>query len=354
MEIQFAQPANAHWLWLVAVLAVATGMAIWWQRTSMLKFATPNLISRIVGPGKLRQHIFSVVLTIVALVAMTLALVDIRWGKIWRDVPQKGIEVMFVLDVSRSMLAEDSAPNRLERAKQDIKDIVAEMSGDRAGLVIFSGDVRRHIPLTSHYDDFRQALDEVGPHNISRGGSNIGEAITVASESFLEKTADHKAMVLFTDGEDHSNDPLEAAERAHEETGVRIYTVGLGDTEQGAKIPVQDANQRRSFVRYSGEAVWSKLDGETLDKIASATGGAYIPAGTRRVDMAGVYHRFIASMEQQEFDTARINTYVARYPLFIGFALGMMLLETLCSMWFGASRRGEAASQAVTQQGSRS
>src|SRR6185312_14360819 len=164
---------------------------------------------------------------------MVLALVDFRWGKVWREVPQKGIEVMFVLDVSRSMLAEDAAPNRLERAKQQIKDTIDEMAGDRVGLLVFAGDTKQQIPLTTHYDDFKQMLDEVGPQNVRRGGSRLGDAITAASQSFLTKSNAHKAMVVFTDGEDQESKPIEAARRAHKETGVRIFTVGLGDMEKG-------------------------------------------------------------------------------------------------------------------------
>ena len=170
---------------------------------------------------------------------MVLALVDVRWGKVWRDVPQKGIEVMFVLDVSRSMLADDAAPNRLERAKQQIKDTVDEMAGDRVGLIVFAGDVKQQIPLTTHYDDFKQALDEVGPHNVRRGGSRLGDAIEAASHAFLTKSNAHKAMVIFTDGEDQESEPVAAARKAHAETGVRIFTVGLGDMEKGSRIPLE-------------------------------------------------------------------------------------------------------------------
>ena len=145
---------------------------------------------------------------------------------------------MFVLDVSRSMLADDAAPNRLERAKQQIKDTVDEMAGDRVGLVVFAGDVKQQIPLTTHYDDFKQRLDEVGPHNVRRGGSRLGDAIEAASHAFLTKSNAHKAMVIFTDGEDQESEPVAAAKKAHEETGVRIFTVGLGDMEKGSRIPV--------------------------------------------------------------------------------------------------------------------
>ncbi len=338
MEIQYGQTENLIWLWLVAVLGLVVIAALVLQRRAILQFATPNLLSQLLPSNLFARNLASICLNLVALVAIVIGLVDIRWGKIWREVPQKGIEVIFALDISRSMLAEDAAPNRLNRAKQDIKDIVSEMSGDRVGLVVFAGDVRRHTPLTSHYDDFKQSLDEVGPHIVDRGGTNLADAIEVATTSFLEKTANHKAIVLFTDGETTVGDPIAAAQAAHEETGVRIFTVGLGDMTQGARIPIQ-VQRRRGYVQHKGEQVWSKLDGKTLEQIAKTTNGAYIPAGTKRVDMAGVYHRFIASMEQQDFETAKINAYVPRYPWFLGFALVLLVLDVLLSIWPRRSNR---------------
>lgn len=332
MEIQYGQLENLIWLWLVVVLGLVVIIALILQRRAILKFATPNLLRQLLPSNLFARNFASICLNLVALLAIVIGLVDIRWGKVWREVPQKGIEVIFVLDVSRSMLAEDAAPNRLNRAKQDIKDIVSEMSGDRVGLVVFAGDVRRHTPLTSHYDDFKQSLDEVGPHIVDRGGTNLADAIEVAASSFLEKTANHKAIVLFTDGEATVGDPIDAARAAHEETGVRIFTVGLGDMTQGARIPLQ-VQRRRGYVQHKGEQIWSKLDGETLEQIANVTNGAYIPAGTKRVDMAGVYHRFIASVEQQEFETARINAYIPRYPWFLGSALALLVLDVVLSAW---------------------
>ena len=338
MDIHVGQFANLGWLWFVVIVALISFTAIALHRRAMASFATPNLLARLIDKSQLSKNIVASLLTILAMVFLVVAMVDLRWGKVWREVPQRGIEVIFALDVSRSMLAEDVAPNRLARAKQNIKDIVNEMQGDRIGLILFAGDVKRQVPLTNHYDDFKHSLDEVGPHNISRGGSNLGEAIRVASESFLEKLADHKAIVLFTDGEDHESNPVATAKNAFEDLGVRVFTVGLGDFSSGARIPVQAGTRQQSYVEHQGEQVWSKLNGEVLEQIATATNGAYIPAGTKQVDMAAVYHRFIQSIDQQEFDTAKINSYIPRYPWFLGAALLLLLIEVLVGTWPSGSR----------------
>ena len=263
------------------------------------------------------------------LALLVFASMDIRWGKTKKKVPQKGLEVVFALDVSRSMLAEDAKPNRLSRAKQQIKDMVAEMAGDRIGLVVFAGEAKQSVPLTSHYNDFLQGLDSVTPDSVSRGGSHLGVAIAESAEAFLDKTNDHKTVVLLTDGEDLESQPVELAKKFHAENGLRVFTVGLGDMGQGARIP--DADSRSSqFVEHGGEQVWSKLNGAILREIATATNAAYIPAGTKRVNMADVYYSYIANIEKSEFETAEIDTYIPRFQWFAFPAL--LLLSTHVSL----------------------
>ena len=330
MDIQIGTPNS---IWLLAIVAaglVLTGYAILSRRRASLKFATARVRSQILPKGRSSCHWISAILIAVSMTLLCIAMLDIRWGKTWREVPQKGIEVMFVLDVSRSMLAEDVTPNRLGRAKQQIKDLVDEMAGDRVGLVVFAGDTRQSVPLTSHYEDFKQTLDAVGPHTVRVGGSRLGDALTAAANGFISKTNDHKTIVVFTDGEDQESKPDEVAKKIHAEQGIRIFTVGLGDMDQGARIP-ETEDRRGGFVKYDGEQVWSKMNGQILSKIATDTDGAYIPAGTQNVNMADVYHGYVANVEQTEFQSAKINAYIARYQWFAAPALALLLLEVWIS-----------------------
>lgn len=341
-DIQIGNPTQLEWLWLVAVCLGAVVFAAVAQRRARARFATSNLIRRVLPPVQRFRRTAGTVLVTGAMVLMVLALVDVRWGKVWREVPQKGIEVVFVLDVSRSMLADDAAPSRLERAKQQIKDTVDEMAGDRVGLVVFAGDVRQQIPLTTHYDDFKQRLDEVGPHNVRRGGSDLANAIDAASQAFLTKSNAHKAMVIFTDGTEQTSEPIEAARKAHAESGVRIFTVGLGDMEKGSRIPIETKN-RTGYLEHDGQTVWSKLNSEVLKQVATETDGAFVPAGTKQVNMADVYHNYIAGVEQTEFDTAKINQYEARYQWFLVPALVLLLAEIVLTTWPARGAMSRAA-----------
>ena len=337
-DIEIGNVTNLNWIWLVAALSILVGFAAMWQRRAARRFASNAMLTRLLPKHALARTLASAILVLASMVLLVLCVVDFRWGKVEREVPQSGIEVMFVLDVSRSMLAEDVAPNRLERAKQMIKDTVDEMSGDRVGLTLFAGESRQQIPLTNHYDDFKQSLDEVGPPSLSRGGSRLGDAIRIATNGFLEQTNDHKAMVLLTDGEDQESKPVEAARQAREESGVRIFTIGLGDLTQGARVPAE-GRRGENYLTYGGEQVWSKLDGETLAKVASESGGAYIPAGTKQVNMADVYHGYIADVEQTEFETARVDSYEARFQWLLLPALLLLIGDLLLS--FFQSRRNQ-------------
>lgn len=327
---------NRPWTWLLVpwvILVAATPVLTWRNRRLLGRFATPMMMRRLLPstPGSTFANL-ATPLALTAAGLLIVAALDPRWGKTTREVPQRGIEVQFVLDVSKSMLAGDVTPDRLTRAKQQIKDMVDEMAGDRVGLVIFAGESKRQIPLTSHYDDFKQRLDQVGPASLRRGGSRLGDAIRVAANAFLDQTNDHKAIVVFTDGEDQESDPVGAARRASAERGIRIFTVGLGDIDQGSRIPVTDPeNPQRSFgrfVKHNGEAVWTRMNGETLREVAAQSGGAFIPAGTRRVDMADVYHRYVATVEQTEFETATINARTLRFAWFAVPALVLIIIET--------------------------
>ena len=305
-DIEIGSLASLNWCWLVAGVLLVMILSFAWSRHAAMQFASQEMLTRILPARPSWQRVVGGATCVATLLLLVLCLLDIRWGKVEREIPQKGIEVMFVLDVSRSMLAEDVCPNRLERAKQMIKDSIDEMSGDRVGLAIFAGEVRQRIPMTNHYDDFKQTLDEVGPADLARGGSRLGDAITVAADGFLSQTNDHQAMVILTDGEDQESKPLQAAETVHNERGIRIFTIGLGDIEQGARVPIQN-DGARNYLQHDGQQVWSKLDGKTLSEIAQLTSGAYIPAGTKLVNMADVYHGYLSNIEQTEFETAKIN-----------------------------------------------
>ena len=184
MNYEIGNPEMAWLLAAVPVVMLLYVRSTWLNRRARQKFGCVE------GQGRWFADSVSLLLLSFGVALLALACMDIRWGKTTREVPQRGLEVVFALDVSRSMLAQDAKPNRLARAKQQIKDMLAEMAGDRVGLVVFAGDAKQAVPLTNHYHDFQEKLDSVGPDSVSVGGSRLGVAIKAASDAFLSKTND--------------------------------------------------------------------------------------------------------------------------------------------------------------------
>lgn len=234
--------------------------------------------------------------------------------------------MMILLDVSRSMLVEDIAPNRLERAKSDIKDLVEILhreGGHRIGLVAFAGRASLQCPLTLDYAFFLQKLNAVGPSTAGRGGTLIGDAIRQALHAFGTLEYNYKDIILITDGEDHESFPLEAAQAAAEKH-ISIYTVGIGDPNTGSPIPVQNAQGERTYVRYDGREVESRMRENLLLQIAERTGGAYVPAGVRAIELDRIYADYIAPKARRDLDVAARERYVHRFQWFL--LAGLILL----------------------------
>ncbi|TWT98875.1 VWA domain-containing protein [Neorhodopirellula pilleata] len=340
--IQIGNADAVVWLVVAVVVVSAWAIANGFRRRARVRFATGDRVNDVFqlhGRTKIASRVRAT-LSVLAIVLLTLGLMDWRWGKTRREVPQKGIEIMFLLDVSRSMLAQDATPSRLERAKQMIRDMVGAMAGDRVGLVAFAGETRRIIPLTNHYEDFITTLADVGPDSLRRGGSRLGDAIEAGGDGFLSKTNSYRVMIVLTDGEDQESEPVKMAQQLYQQEGIRVFTIGLGDMSAGAKIPDEETQH---YVRYQGEPVVTKLNGEILEQVARVSDGAYVPAGIKQVDMKAVYDRYIAGIEKTDFDTVKIDAYEARFQWFAFPALMLLLTETLMTGRRSGRRSGRVA-----------
>ncbi len=271
-----------------------------------------------------------------AVLSLAFALARPQMGERTREVEQKGRDLVFVIDVSRSMLARDLAPSRLERAKIWINDLVDDLGGDRVGLVAFAGAPTIKVPLTQDRAFFRLALERLDTESAPRGGTMIGDAIRKVLDDVFEardeegtpvETGRFRDIILITDGEDQESFPVRAAEQAGE-LGVRIIALGLGDSASGTPVPMAPGSDQ--FVRYNGERVLSRLDAKTLSEIANAVpGNAFLEVGTDEIDLAQVYRDLIASAEQTSFGSAQVTNYEERFVPFIGLALALLIADML-------------------------
>ncbi|MEY2785018.1 MAG: hypothetical protein RL277_1228 [Planctomycetota bacterium] len=326
---QFAQPGAAWWLWLVVGAIVLMAIGLRRRKRLLALIAATPLLARLAPSLDLSRAWMRAGLAGLALLALTVALMDPRWGMQVEQVQRRGLDAIFVVDVSRSMLAGDATPSRLERARQFVIDASEALQGDRVGLVDFAGSATLRVPLTLNYAAFRQAVQNLEPKGASRGGSMLGEAIRMAANSFPTADKGARAVIVLTDGEDMGSEPAKAAAEALESLGVRVFTVGIGDSRDGARIPVTGTDGQRRYLVHDGQEVWSRMNPDTLREIAQAGGGAFVPAGTAQLDMAAVYRDSLAGLDRVDQEASLVKRQTPRFQWFAGAALVLLVLESL-------------------------
>ena len=300
----FTYISYLNWLWILPVLGVFFYFAARRRRNALARIAGPNSAEAVKRETPAGVNAFRGILLLCALALLVIALAGPAWNPIEEKVDRQGRDVVFVLDVSRSMLAEDLRPSRLERAKADVADCVTALQGDRVALVAFAGNAVVQCPLTHDYGFFRMMLADLTPNSVTRGGTNLGDALRLAQKQvFDDAEKEFKDVILITDGEDHDSLPVAAAQELGA-AGIRLIAIGIGDDTVGAPIQVTDERGYKTTLKYRGETVRSKLDSKTLREMAQATpGGIYIPVGTNAFDLRETYERLVASAAQKDLAT---------------------------------------------------
>lgn len=319
--MQFAQP-----FWIVVgigcSLAVLLILHLLQERKRRIleKFAAAPILPRLMRNVSVRRQRTKHILLALGLLLICIALARPQYGFRWVEVKRKGIDILFALDCSNSMLTQDTKPNRLQRAKLGIFDFVNQLEGDRVGLIPFAGTAYLMCPLTLDYEAFNRSLKTVSTNLIPTGGTNLA-AVIERAEQVLANDANHKILVLLTDGENLQGDVLGEAQRA-KETGLIIHTVGIGSA-QGELIPLPD-NSSGGFIKdEQGRYVTSRLDEQTLTKIASITGGMYTPLGKSGEGLEKIYQQKLQLIPKQQLAEKRKKVPLERFtwPLLLGIAL---------------------------------
>ncbi len=337
------------WLWPgLGSVILATAFYIYqfaMKRQALRQFASVNLFGHLMPTVSPSRQVIKAGLTVSAVLCIAGAAMGPRWGIVEKTVRLSGIDIMIVLDVSRSMLAEDAGQRRLERAKQDIRELLAVLDGDQVGLVTFAGKPVLKCALTPDYGFYRLVLDEVGPHSAPLGGTLIGDAIRLASEHFDDRAKKHKVIIVITDGEDHISYPVDAAREAFEKRGIRVCTIGIGNPVQGERIPVEQDGSI-TYLKYRGEEVRSKMDSALLREIAAVGGGVHVDAGLKSIELDKIYQDIIAKMdkEQREYEAKKIERGQPWHWLFALVALILLAVESVLPEYVSvATPAGEAS-----------
>jgi Ca-activated chloride channel homolog len=316
--------------WLYLILPLAIGwllLSLYSQRRrrrAALSFVSQAMQSRILPVDSRARFWLKLLLREAAIVFGLVVLAGPRFGTQYEQVIPRGSDLYVLIDVSRSMLAQDVPPSRLGRAKADVAALVNRLEGERVGLIAFAGAAVVKCPLTVDYDAFRRSLEELDPGSAPRGGTAIGDAIRKALEVFHSRGERDQAILLITDGDDQQSYPLEAAAVAAERH-VTIFSVGLGDADQGARIP--QSAQSQTYLEYQGQQVWSKLDGKLLKEIALKTSGVYVPVGTRAYDLGELYKDYLQGRRGSAALSHRRIRRAEQFQIFLALALAALLAD---------------------------
>jgi Ca-activated chloride channel family protein len=325
--MEFAQP-----LWILAGIfacLVLFAFSLYKERRrqeALQRFAAAQLLSRLTGNISTMARRVKITLLLLAVLSCFVALARPQVGYQWTEVHRRGIDLLFAIDTSKSMLAQDIKPNRLQRANLAILDFVRQLQGDRVGLLPFAGTAYLMCPLTIDYDAFAHSLAAVNVKLLPQGGTNLGAAIDKAMET-LAAGSNHKILIILTDGEDLSGEAVQAAERAAKE-GLTIYTVGVGSSG-GELIPLPDG---KGFVKdNSGNYVASRLDSDTLTKIAEKSGGLYVPLGPAGEGLETIYQKKLALLPKDDLMERRQKVPIERFYWPLALALALLVIELLIS-----------------------
>lgn len=329
--MHFANSQYLYLFWLVPIFAFLLGWVFRLKKKALRQFAEDRLVSGLINGISAGKQLVKVILFLLFLVFALLALVRPQWGTKLETVKRVGVDIMVALDTSLSMDTQDVVPSRLEKARHEVKALIDILRGDRVGLIVFAGSSMVNCPLTIDQNAVKLFLDIVDTQVIPRPGTNIGEAIRLATQSFSpQEGRRHKVLVLVTDGENLEGDPISAAEEA-KSAGVLVFALGIG-TGAGEPIPLRD--EKGSVTGYkkdeNGGVVVSRLDEATLEKIATITGGRYFRATTGEDELQKIYEA-VSQMDKTEFQSKVYLTYVDRFQIPLGIALFFLLLESLVS-----------------------
>lgn len=332
IDIRFQSINMLYLLWAVPVAIGFYLYARHQRRRAMALFVETGILGRIRITVSSARRGWKAALLVSALVLLALALTRPGWNPKPTTIQRRGRDIVFLLDVSKSMLAEDLAPTRLERAKLAVRDCLERVQGDRVALVAFAGSSTVKCPLTLDYGFFGMMLDNVSTDSIARGGTIIGDAIRkTLDEVFDDQQRQYKDIILITDGEDHDSFPVEAAKLAGER-GVRILAIGLGDENEGRRIPITDESGNRTFMKHNGREVWTKLDADTLRKMANATeGGKYLNVATGAFDLGQIYQQLVATAEKKELESKTMQRYEEKFQIFLGMVFLLLCCEAAIS-----------------------
>lgn len=318
------------YLWLFWVIPVMVALFLgsrWWRKRAQNKFADPDSLRKL-SPDKSRfKPILKFVFFALAMVCFVLALANPKMGSKLESVTREGVDIVFAVDVSKSMLAEDVAPDRLDKAKQIVQRIVDNLKGDRVGIVAYAGSAVPQLPITTDYGAAKLFLNNLNTDMISSQGTAIAAAIKLSLEYYDDDSQTSRVLFLLSDGEDHEGEIEDLAKEAAKKN-IHIFAIGMGSAK-GGRIPIKEKGVTRGYKKdQNGETVITKMDEAALKKIAKTTQGDYID-GRSTQDVLDKVKGFLDGLNKSDIETKQFASFQSQFQWFLGFGILFMVLEVL-------------------------
>ncbi len=316
------------WFWAlssVPVIILFFLLLQFWRYRTQKKFADTKLLKRLSPNRSVFKSVLKIIVLIIAFVCLVIALVNPKVGSKLETVKREGVDIVFALDVSKSMLAEDIAPNRLEKSKQLVTQIINNLASDRVGIIAYAAKAFPQLPITTDYASAKMFLQSMNTDMMSSQGTAIDEAIKLAKTYFDNQEQTNRVLIIISDGEDHSEQAAEVAEEASEE-GIRIFTIGVGDIK-GGPIPEKRNGIILNYKKDNqGETVITKLNEETLKNIATEANGVYINGNSTK-DVVANIREILNTMDKTEFEAKQFADFKDQFQWFLGFGIFLLLLD---------------------------
>lgn len=312
-------------LFILPLIVLVFLANLYWKRKKQREFGDLEMVKKLSPESSVFKPVLKLVVLLLAFLGLIIALVNPKIGTKMETVKREGIDIVFAMDVSKSMLAEDVAPNRLDKSKQIVSQIINQLGSDRIGIVAYAGSAFPVLPITSDYGVAKMFLQSMNTEMVSSQGTSLDEAIRLAITYFDQKSKTSKLLVLISDGEDHSEDAQAAAEEASK-AGLKIITIGIG-TEKGATIPLKRNGVVESFQKdNNNQVVITKMNKESLEAIAKATKGGYVN-GNNTKNVLEYIKATLDKIQKTEFESTEMADFQSQFQWFLGFAFLLLFAD---------------------------
>ena len=324
---QIEEPTYFIYLLLIPALLVVFLLVFWWKKRMQKQFADEDLFKKLSPEKSSFKSILKMLAFLIGLAFLIVSLTNPKMGTKLETVKRQGVDIVFALDVSKSMLAEDIAPNRLEKSKQIITKIIDRLGSDRIGIIIYAGNAYPLLPITTDQGAAKMFLQSASPNMVSSQGTAINEAIKLATSYYNNDEQTNRFLFIISDGEDHQDDASSAIAQATKD-GIKTYTIGVG-TEKGGPIPLKDRGVLQGYKKDSkGEVVITKMNENTLKEIADNGNGKYF-LGNRTQETVDYVEEILVKAEKSEFESTKFSDYKDQFQWFIGLGLLFLILDAL-------------------------